>query len=329
MLGFQAQELKSVTMHPDLRQWRARLRLTSALVLLSFVICHLTAHCLLLVSFEDAEATRNVLMYPWRTWIGTAILVTAFFVHFSNALWSIYIRRSLRLNRWEWTQLSLGLCIPLLLMFHVVATRIAEETLDVTTYYTTVFIVQWVMFPWLGAVQMIAVVTVWTHACIGIHYWLRTKRWYPNWRPFLFGFALLLPSLALAGYVTGGNEVLREAKADPDFVNSSLGDSNLTAEAAAEIDRMVYIGWGIWLGSGAVAVCRPRHSRLGLSPPQAADAVACQWAQRADPARRHRARDAARPWHSARLGVRRAGALHDLPRFGDQGPRPASRTGGA
>ena len=61
--------------------------------------------------------------------------------------------------------------------------------------------------------------TVWTHACIGIHYWLRTKRWYPNWRPFLFAYGLLLPTLALAGYVTGGNQVLREAKADPDFVN--------------------------------------------------------------------------------------------------------------
>jgi adenylate cyclase len=234
-------------MHPDLRQWRARLRLTSALVLLGFVICHLTAHCLLLVSFEDAEATRNVLMYPWRTGIGTGILVAAFFVHFGNALWSIYVRRSLRLNRWELTQLCLGLCIPPLLMFHVVATRIAEEALEVTSYYTTVFIVQWVMFPWLGAVQMIAVVTVWTHACIGIHYWLRTKRWYPNWRPLLFGFALLLPSLALAGYVTGGNQVLRQAKADPDFVGSSLGDSNLTAEAASQINRMVYIGWGLWL----------------------------------------------------------------------------------
>jgi len=235
-------------MNPDFRQWRAWLRLTSGLVMLSFVICHLTAHCLLLVSFEDAEATRNVLMYPWRTWIGTGILIAAFLTHYGNALWSIYIRRSLRLNRWEWTQLSLGLCIPALLMTHVVATRIAEEMLDVTTYYNTVFIVQWVMFPWLGAVQMLAVVTVWIHACIGIHYWLRTKRWYPNWRPLFFGFGLLLPTLALAGYVTGGNEVLREAKSDPDFVSSSLGDSNLTQQTAAEVDRMVHIGWGICLG---------------------------------------------------------------------------------
>ncbi|MGA7791329.1 MAG: adenylate/guanylate cyclase domain-containing protein [Xanthobacteraceae bacterium] len=235
-------------MSPDFRQWRARLRLASALVMLAFVICHLSAHCLLLVSFEDAEATRKVLMYPWRTDLGTAILLAAFVVHFSNALWSIYIRRSLRLSRWEWMQLALGLSIPALLMFHVMATRVAEQLLDVTTYYNTVFIVQWLMFPWLGAVQMIAVVTVWTHACIGMHYWLRTKRWYANWRPLLFGFALLLPSLALAGYVTGGNQVLREAKSDPDFVASSLGDSNVTPQITAEVNRMGEFGWGIWLG---------------------------------------------------------------------------------
>src|SRR5271170_7699792 len=232
----------------DLRQWRSRLRLASALVLLSFVICHLLAHCVLLISLDDANAVLAVLMYPWRTWPGTALLVGAFLVHLGNALWSIYIRRSLRLTRWEWAQLSLGLCIPLLLTFHVVATRIAEELLDVTTYYNTVFIVQWLLFPWLGALQMLAVVAVWGHACIGIHYWLRTKPWYPQWRPLFFSFGLLLPTLALAGYVTGGNEVLREAKADPDFASSSLEDSNLTAAASAEINRMVYIGWGICFG---------------------------------------------------------------------------------
>ena len=232
----------------DFRQWRGTLRLASALVMLAFVVCHLTAHCLLLVSFEDAEATRNILMYPWRTYIGTAILITAFLVHYSNALWSIYIRRSLRLTRWEWAQLSLGLCIPLLLTFHVVATRIAESVLDVTSYYNTVFIVQWLMFPWLGAVQMLAVITVWTHACIGIHYWLRTKPWYADWRPLFFGFGLLLPTLALAGFVTGGNQVLREAKNDPGFASSSLDDSNLTDQAVAEIDRMTRIGWGVLFG---------------------------------------------------------------------------------
>jgi adenylate cyclase len=231
----------------NLRTLRSNLRLVSALVLLAFVICHLTAHCLLLVSLEDAEATRNVLMYPWRTWPGTGLLSAALIVHFSNALWSIYIRRSLRLIRWEWVQLSLGLCIPALLIPHVMSTRIAESFLDVTSYYNTVLIVQWLMFPWLGAVQMIAVITVWTHACIGIHYWLRTKSWYPAWRPLMFAFALLLPALALAGYVTAGNQILREAKS-PDYVNTSLEDSNLTEVTIAGIGRMERIGWSVYLG---------------------------------------------------------------------------------
>src|SRR5271169_894109 len=221
--------------------WRSWLRLASALTMLSFVICHLTAHCFLLVSFDDAEAARGILMYPWRGWTGTIVLSTAFLIHYSNALWSIYVRRSLRLSRWEWTQLSLGLCIPVLLTFHVVATRIAEHVLDVATYYNTVFIAQWLVMPWLAAVQMLAIVTVWIHACIGIHYWLRVRPWYPKWRPFLFTYALLLPTLALAGYVTGGNQVLRQAK-DHDFVDSALADANLTDENRAAIDHMADIG---------------------------------------------------------------------------------------
>lgn len=137
-------------MNWDLRTWRSNLRLISAPVLLSFVICHLTAHCLLLISFDSGDAARDTLMYPWRTWIGTGLLMTALLVHYANALWSIYTRRSLRLSHWEWAQLLLGLCIPMLVMTHVVGTRIAESVLDVHNNYKTVFIAQWVAFPWLG-----------------------------------------------------------------------------------------------------------------------------------------------------------------------------------
>ena len=211
--------------------------------MLSFVICHLTAHCFLLISFEDAEAARRILMYPWRGWTGTIVLSAAFLIHYSNALWSIYVRRSLRLKPWEWTQLLLGLCIPVLLTDHVVSTRIAEHVLDTTTYYNSIFVVQWLLMPWLAAVQMLAIVTVWTHASIGIHFWLRVRSWYPKWRPFLFAYALLLPTLALAGYISGGNQVLREGAKDHDFADSALADANVTDETAAAINRMVDIGW--------------------------------------------------------------------------------------
>jgi adenylate cyclase len=236
------------TNHPHFRVWRARLRLISGLTMLAFVISHLTAHCFLLISVEDAQSVLDVLMYPWRTILGTAILIAAFVVHYSNGLWSIYIRRSLRLNRWELAQLSLGLCIPLLLMFHVVGTRIAETTLDVSIYYNNVFIGQWLHRSWLATVQVIALVTVWIHACIGIHYWLRTKPWYPSWRPAFFIYGLLLPTLAVAGYISGGNQVMRDAKADPDFVRNSAEDSNITPQAAEAVDHMVMAGLALSFG---------------------------------------------------------------------------------
>jgi adenylate cyclase len=170
--------------------------------------------------------------------------VTALIVHYLNALWSIYVRRYLRLARWEWWQLGLGLCIPALLMLHVVSTRIAESMLGAHSYYRTVLIIQWLLSPWLGVLQVAALLTVWIHACIGIHFWLRTKPWYPSWQAFFAGFGLLLPTLALAGYVTAGNQVLREAK-DPNYAKLSLEESNLTAETRAQIGRIARIGWSI------------------------------------------------------------------------------------
>src|SRR5258706_4084218 len=223
---------------PDLRSLRARLRLTSALVLLSFVICHLSAHSLLLLSQPVAEEGLAALMRPWRSDAGTALLVTAFLVHYANALWSVYERRSLRLNTWEWAQLGLGLCIPALFALHIASTRLAEATMGIDTGYGYVLVEYWVVAPYVALLQAVALVTLWGHACIGIHFWLRTKAWYPPGRVWLGAFALLLPTLALSGFLSAGNQVVRAAAADEAFVKRTLADSNLTEAAAAAIDRM-------------------------------------------------------------------------------------------
>jgi adenylate cyclase len=228
----------------DLRALRSNLRLASALTMLAFVISHLTAHSVLLISFERAESALEILMYPWHTLIGTTLLLTALLVHYANALWSIYRRRSLRLSTWEWTQLAFGLSIPAVLMAHVIGTRVAISLLDVNATYTTVLTTQWLILPWLGVLQAIAVLTVWTHACIGIHFWLRTKPWYPHWRALLFAVGLLLPTLALAGFVTAGNEVLRRAE-NPNYVKQAPAGTNLTKAKRSTIVRIVYAGLGI------------------------------------------------------------------------------------
>jgi len=237
---------ENVTRGWDLGPLRNKVRPVSALVLLAFVVCHLTAHSFLLVSFERAGAALEILMYPWRSVIGTAVLASALLAHYSNALWSIYVRRNLRLSRWEWWQLGLGLCIPLLLMFHVIGTRVAEGLLGVTSHYSSVLLVQWQLSPWLGVLQVAAVLTVWTHACIGVHFWLRTKTWYAGWRPLFVGVGLLLPTLALSGYVTAGNQVLRAAE-NPNYAKSSLQASNLTDQKRTEIGRIARVGSAIYL----------------------------------------------------------------------------------
>lgn len=237
---------ENVTRGWDLGPLRSKVRPVSALVLLAFVLCHLTAHSFLLVSFERAGAALDILMYPWRSVIGTAVLASALLAHYSNALWSIYARRHLRFSRWEWWQLSLGLCIPLLLMFHVIGTRVAEGLLGVTSHYSSVLLVQWQLSPWLGVLQVTAVLTVWTHACIGVHFWLRTKTWYARWRPLFVGVGLLLPTLALSGYVTAGNQVLRAAE-NPNYAKLSLQASNLTDQKRTEIGRIARVGSAIYL----------------------------------------------------------------------------------
>jgi len=227
----------------NVRAVRARLRLVSALVMLSFVVCHLVSHITLLISFPVANRTLTMLMAPWRTDVGTAMLLTAALVHYINALWSIYERRYLRLSTWEWWQLGLGLCIPPLLMIHVLGTRVAEEFLAVNSDYVEVLVLHWLgsepRYVWI---QTATVLTVWVHASIGMHFWLRTKPWYPSARAPLAAVAILIPTLALAGYVSAGNQIVREAE-EPGYVRSVLDEANFTSADGAVIHRLAYIGF--------------------------------------------------------------------------------------
>src|SRR5207245_5235716 len=55
--------------------------------------------------------------------------------------------------------------------------------------------------------QSILLLIVWTHFCFGMHYWLRIQRWYAGVQPMLFAAALLIPTMALAGFAAAGNEL--------------------------------------------------------------------------------------------------------------------------
>jgi adenylate cyclase len=226
---------------------RARARLISGLVLLSFVLTHFLSHIFLIVSLPVAEEALGILMRFWHTETGTYVLALALAVHVVNALWSVYIRRYLRMPVWEWAQLLLGLAIPPLIMLHVVGTKIADRYLDTSSSYYSMLTAHWLGPAWVVPLQVAAVVTLWVHACIGVHFWLRTKRWYPAWAPAFGLLGVLIPTLALAGYISGGNQVLREAE-EPDFIATVRSNANITPEKGAQARQIGLWGFAIYAG---------------------------------------------------------------------------------
>jgi adenylate cyclase len=184
-----------------------RVRLGAAFVLLTYLILHFLNHALGLVSLQAMEAGRSWFLALWRNPLGTLALYGAITVHGVLALWLLYQRRSLRMPGWEAAQYGLGLALPALLASHVVGTQIAWWYAGTDDRYARVLTVFWITAPERGAWQTVALIAAWTHAAIGIHYWLRFRPWYPSVAAWLLAAALLLPAAALAGFVAGGREV--------------------------------------------------------------------------------------------------------------------------
>ena len=201
----------------------------------------------LIVSLPAAEQALDILMTFWWSETGTYVLAAALAVHALNALWAIYIRRYLRMPVWELAQLALGLAIPPLVMLHVIGTKISDRYLGTGSDYYSVLTIHWVLSPWLVYLQFTAVLTVWVHACIGLHFWLRTKRWYPAAFPILATLGVLIPALALAGYVAGGNQIVREAR-NPGFIATVESTAHEGPEILTQRRHMAGIGLAMYLG---------------------------------------------------------------------------------
>jgi adenylate cyclase len=199
-----------------------RIRLGSGLILFSYLVTHFSNHAIGLVSLEAMEDTLYWLFRLWRSWPGTIALYGALLTHFSLALYALWERQSLRLRPAETVQYSLGFLVPLLLAAHVSSTRLGDVFFDGNlAYYRSRLLFFFYSDPLAGTLQGIALVVAWVHACIGLRFWLRLKPWYAAAQPYLFAFALLLPVLALLGYVVAGRHVAALAQ-DPAWVAETL-----------------------------------------------------------------------------------------------------------
>ncbi len=205
-----------------------RLRLYSGLVLFAYLVSHLANHALGVISLEAMNAGLRFTVAPWRSMPGTVLLGGAALVHIVLVLRSLYLRQTLRMPAWQLAQTSLGLLIPFGLIGHVLASRGLHEVFGVHGSYSTELAALWLMLPAFGVLQAVLLVVAWLHACVGLHAWLRLKPWYAAHERLAFSAALLWPALALAGYVSGGMQVVRRA-AEEGWLDGVAADAGMSA----------------------------------------------------------------------------------------------------
>src|ERR1700726_244437 len=230
-----------------------RLRLFSGLVILAYVTMHLLNHAVGLISLEAME---NVLWYIFRIWTNRPaqlLLYGSFLVHYALALYALWQRRTLRLRLSELSQIVLGFGIPLLLVRHVVGTRISDSFFHTDVgYYAHLLWVFFVRLPDQGYLQMLVLVVAWAHAMIGLHFWLRVRPWYARLQAPALTVAVLVPVLSLLGVIEAGRQVMALA-VDPNWTREAFARMTLPSPETRQALEAINDGLS-WFFGGVVAV---------------------------------------------------------------------------
>lgn len=189
---------------PGQGNWRQRLRLWSGLILFLFCLSHFSNHAMGIISVNAMEKASLWHYWIWRSPIGETVLVGAALTHIILAFWRTFKRRTLKIPRWEFAQLVLGLYIPWTLIPHVTATMGLAKNFGFIPNYHQMLTILW---PDLALMQSILLLVVWTHAMIGLHFWLRLYPFYHRIKYVALAFAVAWPVMALWGFVEGARRL--------------------------------------------------------------------------------------------------------------------------
>ncbi len=236
-----------------------QVRLVTGLVMFSYIFSHFFNHALGSISLATMEAWLQFHVWWWRIPIVNATLYAAAVTHFSLGLWALYQRRHFRYTTIEITQLALGLTIPLWLASHFGAVRLTGALFGLAPpNYATPLFAYWVLRKYMIAVQFILMTVAWTHACIGLYFWLRLKSFFSWAAPILLAIAVLMPPLAMIGAHQGGREVARLSE-DPDWRKANLRGT--PAAQRSVIDRITLFYFPIGYGAAIVLLFAARGVR--------------------------------------------------------------------
>ncbi len=174
------------------------LRLASGVVLFAYILSHLLNHALGVISLDHAEAGLRIAMRVWHSGAGTALLYGSAAIHFALALRTVFLRRHWRLPLIEILRIGSGFSLPLLLIGHVVATRMTLTLLDVPPSYGRT--VSNLAASGNEGWQLALLAPGWVHGCLGLWITLRWFAWVQRIRLLLVFAIVALPAAAALGF---------------------------------------------------------------------------------------------------------------------------------
>jgi len=230
-----------------------RLRLGSGLILFAFAAAHFVNHATGLISLEVMHEVQAFRLAITRSGPGTIVLLLALLTHVGLALHKLARRGTLRMPWWEMLQIAIALAIPFLLLPHIVDTRVANWLYRVENSYLSELYYLW---PDRATTQTLLLLLVWSHGCIGLHYWLRVAEGYKTIAPVLLALAVAVPSLAIGGFVVAGQqtaEIMTEPEALARLREQARWLNDTDSMTMADLQNKLVLGFAGLLGIVGVA----------------------------------------------------------------------------
>ena len=179
------------------------LRFWSGTVLMVYVAMHLSNHAIGVFGIDTMTRVQHWRLAIWGHAFSAVVLYGAVILHMATSLDRAVFRKTWRMPAYEAAQIASGLLIPWLALDHVLATRAVANFAEFDISYINVLRNLW---PGGALKQIIFLTIVWTHGCIGLNYGLAAYRWYQRQRTLFLAIAVLIPALAIAGFISAGRE---------------------------------------------------------------------------------------------------------------------------
>jgi adenylate cyclase len=163
---------------------------------------------------------------------------------------AVYERRTLRMPPMQALRIALGIAMPLVVIGHVAATRLAADIHALAPTYARIVWLLWVSD---GEGRQLAILAPgWVHGCLGLHFAFGHRALWQRFHRLLFAGALLLPVLAALGFLAMGRELAALA-ADPGWQGAAVAADDAQRIAIARLRDGLLIGYLALIGAVLVA----------------------------------------------------------------------------